>query len=417
LYSFAHPEAVRQILLDPARALIKGRAAEWVRRDLGMALPVADGEDHTWRRAALQPAFARTAVHGYAGIIGKSVAETVRRWKLQAGRTVDVRSELSELTLRVIGEIAFGDDFTQDARRLQQMLIQTTDALGKLFGTVSQSLPRWVPTALNRDIERLMREVEPVLTAVIERRRRAPRASADLIGSMTCPFSGKQAGAPSRGYQTNHEILSEIKGLVGGGYETTAHLLTWALYFLATHPKVECKLAAEVEAAAPDRPVTLADLPKLPYTKRVIHETLRLMPPLWAILREAKLDTEIAGVPISKGSFVGCSPYVTQRDPRWYPEPLRFLPERDELYPPAPSFAYFPFGRGLRFCIGKELGELEGQLALAELARNFEFQFEAGRFVTPVTRLTVAPEGGLTLRIEPRRRSAEAYEAAGAGLT
>jgi len=402
IYTFRHPDAVREIVMDRSGAIVRGRTYAWLRRDMGVALLGSDGHDHDWRRVALQPAFTPSSVAGYGPVMERSVATTVARWSEVVDTVVNVQIELSELVLRVIGEVMFGGDFTTAAQDMQGLFAEGTNALGELIGTVSQGLPRWIPTRINRRVSRVRTDLEKELRPVIERRM-ASRADSkpDLIDQMTCPASGGSNHGQRR-YETSREILDEAKGIIGAGHETTANLLVWAIYFLAIHPEIDGKLHDEVVAVTPDRPVTVADLPALPYCARVIHETLRLMSPAWAILRDAVADTSVAGVSIPKGAFVVCSPYVTQRDPRWYPEPLRFLPERDELYPEPPKFAYFPFGMGEKHCIGRSLAEIESQLILAELVRHFRFIHEGGRFAEPITRVAVKPKNGMPLRVRHR---------------
>jgi cytochrome P450 len=404
VYSFRCPDAVHDIVMDHTGSLIKGRTYAWLRRDVGMALLGTDGAEHDWRRAAMQPAFTRHAVEAYGDIMVRSVAETVSRWSTPECDVVNVQEELSELALRIIGEVMFGEDFIREASKMQQMFAEGTDALGELIGTLSQVMPRWIPTKINRRLTKVRAELEESLGQVIDRRMRAAEDHPDLIGHMTCPSRGADE-APQRYYATTREILDEAKGIIGAGHETTANLLTWVLYFVATHPEVDRKLEAEIATAVGDRPVTTDDLERLPYTGKVLHETLRLMPPSWAILRDAVRDTTVAGVPIPSGALVVCSPYVTQRDSRWYPEPLRFLPERDEIYPEPPKFSFYPFGRGPKYCLGKSMAEMESHLVIAELFRNFRFDFDGGRFVSPLTRVAVKPVGGLMLRVRPRDRA------------
>jgi len=112
--------------------------------------------------------------------------------------------------------------------------------------------------------------------------------------------------------------------------------------------------------------------------------------------RRPVADIEIGGVVLPAGSSVFVSPFVTQRDRRWFPDPDRFLPAR--WLDPAgdrPRFAYIPFGAGPRACIGEQLARLVAVLALATVARDWEcIPARAGR-VVPRTLLTVKPKGGL----------------------
>jgi cytochrome P450 len=401
LYSFSHPDAVREIVMDETGSLVNGRIYAWLRSVIGVALVGSDGDEHAWRRAALQPAFTRRSVSGYGPIMARSVAETVARWSRRLDTNVEVLDEFSELALRSIGEVMFGEDFSREAATMQRLFDEGTNATGELIGTVSQFLPRWIPTKANRRIVKVRSELEDSLGAVIDRRLRGAERHPDLIGQMTCPAGAHDAG-PTRAYSTRREILDEAKGIVGAGHETTANLLTWALYFVATHPDVDRKLAAEVQHVVGDRAVTAEDARELPYTTSVLNETLRLMPPSWAVMRDAASETTIASVRVPKNSLVVCAIYVTHRDPRWYPEPLRFLPEREEIYPSPPKYAFYPFSRGPQYCIGKSMAELQSTIAIAELIRNFRFEFERGRFIEPSTRVNVKPLDGMSLRIRAR---------------
>lgn len=403
VYSFAHPDAVRDVVMDRSGALAKGRSYAWLRRDLGTALLCADGAEHEWRRDALGPAFTRPAVLECATVMERSVAETVRRWSERRGGVVDVHGEVSELALRVICEVMFGDGVTTAPASMQRMFADGTQVLGELLGSVSQVLPRWVPTRLNRRATAVRAEIERGLTDAIEQRLLAHASRRDVIGHMVHPTVRGDGDRSARAYRTVREVLDEAKGMVGAGHETTANLLTWALYFLAIEREVDERAADEVRQVAGERPVSVADLEQLPYCRQVVHETLRLMPPSWAILRDAVREVPVAGTAVPRGALVVCCPYVTQRDPRWYPEPLRFLPDRAERHPEPPPFSFYPFGRGSRHCLGRTMAEVEAHLVVAELVRNFRFRVDAGRFVEPITRVAVKPVGGLFLRVEARK--------------
>src|SRR5262249_27241023 len=151
------------------------------------------------------------------------------------------------------------------------------------------------------------------------------------------------------------------------GHETTANALTWSWYLLATHPDVERRVQEESDRVLGDRVATADDAPKLTYTRMVLAEAMRLYPPAWAIGRRAMADIEIGGQLIEKGTIVLILQYLIHRDPRFYPEPDRFDPDRwlPERQASRPKYAYFPFGGGTRVCIGEPFAWMEGILVLA----------------------------------------------------
>jgi cytochrome P450 len=150
----------------------------------------------------------------------------------------------------------------------------------------------------------------------------------------------------------------------------------------------------------------VADVPRLPYTERVVNEALRLYPPAWLIGREAVRDTSIGGRPVRKGTNVLISPWVMQRDERFFPQPLAFQPERREQ-PPRQRSAYLPFGGGQRICIGASFAQLEAVLALAAIAQRFTLDLVAPDEVSqPLPVVTLRPRGSMQVRVKERDRGA-----------
>jgi cytochrome P450 len=166
-------------------------------------------------------------------------------------------------------------------------------------------------------------------------------------------------------------VLDELVTFMLAGHETTATALTWSWYLLAQNPKVESRLHEELDSAPEE--ITLENLPQLKYTAMLFQEAMRLYPPALAFARRSEEDLDLAGYSIPKGASVFMSPYVTQRNPAYFEDPLAFRPER-WLDDTGPKFAYFPFGGGAKMCIGEPFARLEGVLALALLARRWRLE-------------------------------------------
>jgi cytochrome P450 len=191
------------------------------------------------------------------------------------------------------------------------------------------------------------------------------------------------------------------------GHETTANSLAWCWYLLSQAPDVEAKLHRELDSVLGGRTPTLADVPKLIYTRAVFDEALRLYPPVPILPREAVKDENFKGVHIEKGSLVLVVPWLLHRHKRLWDKPDHFIPERflGENAKGISKFAYIPFSIGPRICAGMSVGLTEALLCLATLAQAFELRLQPGYEVMPLCRLTTRPAGGLPMTIRARSAS------------
>jgi cytochrome P450 len=188
------------------------------------------------------------------------------------------------------------------------------------------------------------------------------------------------------------------------GHETTALALSWTWYLLGQNPEAEQKLHEELDRVLDGRVPTFADLPALSNAERVIKESLRLYPPAWGVARTVIKEFELGGYRIPAGSNVVMSTWVVQRDPRYFPEPEKFDPDRwlPEKALKLPKFAYFPFGGGPRQCIGASFAMMEATLLLATIAQRFQFRAASSDSITPTPSFTLRPKQGIRMRLEKR---------------
>jgi cytochrome P450 len=196
------------------------------------------------------------------------------------------------------------------------------------------------------------------------------------------------------------------------GHETTSNLLTWTWYLLSQHPDAERRLHAEVDAVLGEpgrganggRPLSAGDLPRLPYTRMVLAESMRLYPPAWIIGRRAVEEVEVGGYAVEPRTVVLMAPYISHRDARWFPDPERFDPERwtPEAAAARPKFSYYPFGGGARVCIGEQFAWMEGTLLLATLAHRWRLRLAPGHRVALRPIITLRPKFGMRMIAERR---------------
>jgi cytochrome P450 len=179
--------------------------------------------------------------------------------------------------------------------------------------------------------------------------------------------------------------------------------MTWLWLALHDHPEIDRRLRAEIRDVLGDRRPVFADLERLPYTRMVLQETMRVYPSVWMFPRAASEDTVIGGHRIPAGSPVILSPYVTHRDPAFWPDPDRFDPERfsPERAPGRPRGAYFPFGGGPRICLGAAFAMMEAQLITARMVQRFRPTLSPGRRPTPVAASSLKTRDGMHMTLGP----------------
>jgi cytochrome P450 len=196
----------------------------------------------------------------------------------------------------------------------------------------------------------------------------------------------------------------ETMTLFLAGHDTTAAALTWSWYLLATHPDVDRRLKRELGDVLGERDPIPEDWRRLAYTGLVLEEALRLYPPVGRIGRRPIEDYRIGGRVIPAGAAVFLSPFVTQRDPRWWPDPDRFEPDRwtEEGRRGRPRYAAFPFGAGPRSCVGGQMARMVGTLVIATIAQRWRMLPPAGSPPRIRSVLTLKPARPLYLRLERR---------------
>ncbi len=385
----SHPDLAREVLTGHPRSLRKGLGLQRTRFVLGNGLLTSEGEFHLRQRRLAQPAFHRERIARYAEEMVARTEVVAASWR--DGQSLDLARAMHHLTLDIVGRTLFGVDLQGRAAELGKALTAVLDSFSIwliLFGERLYDLP--IPRM--RRAKQAVPALDAAIYAIIEEHRRSGRDQGDLLSML---MAARDAEGDGSG-MTDAQLRDEVMTLILAGHETTANALAWTWWFLAQHPEIDVRLAAEVRDACGDRPITMADLPNLPYTRAVFSEAMRLRPPAYATSREVIEPIVLGGQAIPAGAQVIVSPWVTQRDPRWWTEPLRYDPDR-WLAPraePNHRLAYFPFGGGTRVCIGEQFAWTEGILVIAALVRRW-------RFCLTVPATAVRPQAAVTLRPAP----------------
>jgi cytochrome P450 len=397
------PELV-QLALSTKNASFERKSAQ-MRHALepvaGDGLIISDGPIWKSRRKIVSPIIHVSRMRDFAPIMVDTAAEMRERWSaLPAPGRVEVMAEMAELTAEIITRTVFGQSLgPTDAREVIEGFSDYQHETGRIDLLWLAGLPDWVPRPRGRRIRRAVRRIHTVLDRIID--RIAERRDAGDISIVSRLLDARdEAGQPL----TREAIRNEAAVLHLAGHETTANTLSFVWYLLSQDPATEARVHAELDEVLGGRMPTLADLPKLLWTRAVIEETLRLYPPISFLAREALVDETIRGRPVPKGSIVMVVPWLLHRHRALWHQPDAFMPHRFMPGSPEPvsKFAYVPFSIGPRICAGASFGMTESILCVAVLAQRLRLTLEPGHVVEPVCRLTLRPGDELPMRVMPR---------------
>ncbi len=396
-YLVNHPDFVQDILVSNQANFTKSRALQRAKILLGEGLLTSEGKFHLRQRRLVQPAFYRDRLAGYAAVMSDYAVRLRDRWS--AGSTLDISHEMMRLTLAVVGKTLFSADVESEAPEIGQALTTVLKMFRMLMLPFSEYLEK-LPLPSIRRFEKARDRLDQTIYGLIRERRKSGEDAGDLLSMLLLAQDEEADGAG----MTDTQVRDEALTLFLAGHETTANALTWTWYLLSQNPDCEARLHQELDSVLAGRLPQMPDLPQLRYTEMVFAEAMRLYPPAWAIGRMSKAPFDLGGVHIGAKSICILSPYVMQRDPRWFPEPERFDPERwtPEARDSRPKFSYFPFGGGARVCIGERFAWMEGVLILATLAQKWKLRLADGQRVEPLPLITLRTKYGMRMIIQNR---------------
>jgi cytochrome P450 len=387
VYVLNSPSAIRQALVGEARKLSKGLNFGRTRRLIGSGLVMSEGESHHRQRRLMQPAFHRTEIARYVGTMRDVAVPRISAWP--DGGTLAFDREMRSITLTVLARTLLSSDIGADAideiERLLRVLLSELVARG-----ISANVPglAWVPTRSNRRFSAANRRLRTLLADVIDVYRRVGADHGDLI-SILMRARDDDTGAG----MTNEQLRDEATTLVIAGSETTGNTIAWACYLLAQHPRIQERLQQEVDLVLAGADPDYETLSRLPFTRAVITETLRLYSPVWILPRRALVDVELGGHLLRAGSRIFFSPYALNRDARLHRDPDRFDPDRwaTDYSKSDMRATFFPFGQGIRNCIGEGFAWTESTLLLSVIAAHWQLRLADGAAVHPTVSSTLVP--------------------------
>lgn len=413
----SHPDDIRDVLVAKAEHFTKSPALRQAKIMLGEGLLTSEGEFHRRQRRLAQPAFHPNRVATYVPAMVKRAAQTSAEWR--GGAVIDLHEEMMRLTLRVVTDTLFGNDIDAEIDQIGRAMDVVVRMFDRARNPLAPLLNR-LPLPSNYRFLRASRELDKIIDRFISERRKEGANRGDLLSmlirardeenpeSLVLPYPDlrvRPTSDPGAG-MSDQQLRDELMTLFTAGHETTANALTFAWRLVARHPAVAAKLQEEVDRVfAGDASAVAVD--QLVYTRAVISEAMRLYPPAWVLMREAKDDVEIGAAKqlVREKEIVITCQWVVHHDERWWPEPYDFKPER-WLEEPAkearPRYAYFPFGGGPRSCIGEAFAWTEATLLLARLARDWEMEDVAKKPMRLLPTITLRPRDPVWVRVTKR---------------
>ena len=393
-----NPDYIKAILVTNQASFKKGRGLEQAKRMLGNGLLTSEGEVHHRQRRLAQPAFHRDRIARYAEII-TAYADRLQRERWSDDQTVDIANEMTRLTLAIVGKTLFDAETEDDAEQVRQAVSDCMRLFRRYLLPFSELLYR-LPLPVNRRYREARQRLNAIIYGIIRERRKDPADRGDLLSMLLMAQDEEGDG----GHMTDTQLRDEAITIFLAGHETTANALTWTWYLLSQHPEIYERLHAEVDRTLCGRIPTADDFPRLRLVEMALTEAMRLYPPVWVMGRRALHDCEVGGYTIPPGAMLLMSQYLMHHDARYFPDPLRFDPDRwtPEARASRPQFSYFPFGGGGRRCIGEGFALMEGVLILATIAQKWHLRLEPNQRIEMQPLITLRPKYPIRMKLQRR---------------
>jgi cytochrome P450 len=401
-WALFEPALVKHVLVDHTELFDKGtRGYDTLRLLLGDGLVTSDGDFWLRQRRIAQPAFHKKSIARFGDVMAEAAESLADGWRFLKA-PIDVAGAMTRLALRIAGLTLFGEDLTDETAEVSRAV---DVALGQFRRRVSSPLPPGLrlPTAGARAFDEAVSTLDRVVFQMIADRRAATDPGTDLLGLFMAARDAETGEA-----MNDRQLRDELITMLLAGHETTANALAWTILLLAQHPDWADRLAADLRARLDGRAPTVSEAMELPLLDQVFQESLRLYPPVWAVGRRVVEAHRLGPFDVDVGTYIFVSQYALHRHPRFWRhpdrfDPTRFAPDSDELPEGDRRYAYLPFLRGRRQCIGDQFARLESLIILATLLQRFRFRLVGDRPIVPEASVTLRPRGGVHVHVEPRR--------------
>jgi cytochrome P450 family 135 len=383
------PAAIKALYTERAHGLPRGRAIALEPILGSRSLLMLEGADHLAHRRLMLPAFHGERMRSYQPMVEEIVAAEIDSWRL--GEEFAIHPRMQAVTLEVIMRVVFGvadeERLTRLRSRLGRVLSETAQPLAQLAGLATQRFSRG-PWAR---FERLLAEVdEQIYDEIAERRRDGGLEDRDDILSALMLAEFEDGGRMS-----DTDLRDQLMTLLLAGHETTATALAWTFDLLLRHPRELGRLRDSLEDGGEE------------YLRATISESLRLRPVVPLAGRRLAKELRVDGLTLPEGTDVSPAIWLAHTRADVYPEPFAFRPERF-LGEGPDTYAWIPFGGGIRRCIGAAFAEFEMRIVLREVLTRCELH-KADPAPERISRrnITLSPRAGTPVVVTARHPARE----------
>jgi cytochrome P450 len=393
-YVVTSPDLVHQMLVTDGRKFDKGIMFDRFRPFFGNGIAMSNGPFHDAQRRLVQPAFHVNRIAGYSAVMARAAQAVADSWR--PGQEIALDQAMHELAVTIVGQTLFATELgaaaVAEARRSMPVVIRQGMVRALSPGFVTR-----LPIPVNRRFDEAIGRMRRIVRSVIEEGRAQQVDRGDVLSMLLAAHDDDTGEA-----MTDGQVYDEVVTLLTGGIETTALALSWLFHEVGRHPRVEQRWHEELDEVLGGRPVTHDDVPRLRYTHQIAREVLRRYP-IWLLMRRTNTEVTLGGVTFPPGTEMTISPHALHHDPRFFPDPDRFDPDRwdaTNTQDPPPG-AYVPFGDGGRKCIGNHFALTEITMAAATIGSRWRLVAVPGRKVS--VRVTgAAYPSRLPMTVTPR---------------
>jgi cytochrome P450 len=423
VYLINNPDYIEKVLIYDHRNFKKGKRLQTAKAVLGEGLVTSEGDLHKRQRRLIQPIFHPKQIISYSNTMVKYATRMRDRWK--DGDTVDVSEQMMQLTLGIICKAVLNYDIESEARQVGKALTTVRKYSKRLqspIGHVLDKIPVLPAVKGARDAKAELDSL--VYQLIADRRKRQEQDSNDDGGKnyyedlLSRLMQAQDSDSPNSNQEkmSDKQVRDEVMTIFIAGHETTANALTWTFYLLSQNQAIETELHNEINSVLGDgsggdnvgnRIPTADDIPKLQYTEKVLRESMRLYPPVWTIGRHVENDYSVGEYTIPAGSSILMSQYAMHHNPKYYDQPEQFNPDRwtEDFKTHLPRFSYFPFGGGIRGCIGEPFAWIEGVLIIAIIAQKWTMRLLPSQRIKLDPAITLRPRYGMKMKLIQRERT------------
>ncbi|HXH17469.1 MAG TPA: cytochrome P450 [Chitinophagales bacterium] len=394
VYVINHPELARYVLQENHKNYHKGDAYRVLALLLGNGLINSEGEFWKRQRRLAQPAFHRDSLRRIGSIVTDSAMNMLQRWRKQNGQTINFTREMAALTIEIVAKALFTADVTPNDINTVWQSVNYLNGMAIRMIRNPLALPFWVPLPSYLKSKSDIGKLDKIVYGIIRKRRLGGTFAPDLL-QLLLEARDEETGES----MTEQQLRDEVMTIFMAGHETTVNALSWTWYLLKQYPDIEKKLKGESEKISGMFPA-FDDLQSLKFGRQVIHESMRLYPPVYSIGRKMLSDDVIGNY------FVPCDARILiniigiHHHPQFWEQPENFRPERFENFDSKGNsrFAFIPFGGGPRICIGNNFAMMEMQLINALLSRHVHLELMS-RDIKPIPTITLKPGRGVMMKL------------------